>query len=107
MKVVHMTAYRRQGGLRQGQVWLERAFPDRHWVIAAVVDAEDGQRRVVIEPLEDRTREAVFSESYFRRHFMDRQRWLRGRNEKVLRAAQRRDTADLLHEMAHFNARQA
>ncbi|MEJ6022585.1 PhzA/PhzB family protein [Ramlibacter sp. PS4R-6] len=105
MSVVHMSTYRRRGGLRREAVWTERAFPDRHWIISAVVPCEDGQRRVVIEPLEDRSMEAVYSEAYFRRHFIDRHQWLRRQNEKVLRKAHKKDSADLLHEMAQINAR--
>ena len=51
MPVVHISSYRRRGGLRRDQIWVERAFPERHWVITAVVVCEDGQRRVVIEPV--------------------------------------------------------
>ena len=104
MKVIPMTAYRRRGGLRRDQIWLERAFPERHWIITDVVLCDDGQRRVVIEPLEDRASEASYSETYFRRHFMDRHQWLRRENERVLRKVRTRDSADLLHEMAHMNA---
>jgi hypothetical protein len=104
MSVVHLSSIRRRGGLRRDQVWVERAFPERQWVIANVVDAEDGQRRVLIEPVEDRTREAVYSETYFRRHFIDRMRWLRRENERVLRRAHRKEPVELLHEMAHINA---
>ena len=105
MSVVHLSSYRRQGGLRRDQVWVERAFPDRHWVIADVFACDDGQRRVIIEPLEDRTREAMYAETYFRRHFMDRHQWLRRENERVLRRARRQATVELLHEMARINAR--
>lgn len=104
MSVIHMSSYRRRGGLKQGAVWVERAFPDRHWVIAAVIACGDGQRRVVIEPMDDRSLEAVYSEAYFRRHFMDRQQWLRRQNERVLRQARRKDSVELLHEMARMNA---
>jgi hypothetical protein len=79
----------------------------RRRVIADVVLCDDGQRRVVIEPLDDRNSEASYSETYFRRHFIDRHEWLRRENERVLRQAQRRDTVELLHEMAHFNAPRA
>ena len=75
--------------MRRDAVWTERAFPDRHWVISAVVACNDGQRRVVIEPVEDREMEAVYSETYFRRHFIDRHQWLRRENERVLRQARR------------------
>jgi len=105
MSVVHMSSYRRRGGLKRDAVWTERAFPDRHWIISAVVACADGQRRVVIEPVEDRSMEAVYSETYFRRHFVDRQQWLRRENEKVLRKARQKDSADLLHEMAQINSR--
>ena len=105
MNVVQMSSYLRRGGLRRDQVWVERAFPDRHWIIAAVVACDDGQRRVVIEPLEDRTREAVYSETYFRRHFMDRQQWLRRENERVMRRVRRKDPTEVLHEMAQINSR--
>jgi hypothetical protein len=105
MNVVQMSSYLRRGGLRRDQVWVERAFPDRHWIIADVVACDDGQRRVVIEPLEDRTREAVYSETYFRRHFMDRQQWLRRENERVLRRVRRKDPTEVLHEMARINSR--
>ena len=105
MSVVHMSSYRRGGGLRRDAVWTERAFPDRHWVISAVVACNDGQRRVVIEPLEDREMEAVYSETYFRRHFIDRHQWLRRENERVLRQARRKDSVELLHEMTQINAR--
>ena len=103
MNVVHLSSYRRRGGLRRDQVWVERAFPDRHWIIADVFAAEDGQRRVLIEPGEDRTSEAVYSETYFRRHFMDRHQWLRRENDRVLRKARRKEPAQLLHEMAQIN----
>ncbi|MBC5766878.1 hypothetical protein [Ramlibacter albus] len=103
MKVVPMSTYRRVGGLRPGEVWLERAFPDRQWIISGVLLCEDGQRRVVIEPLDDRNSEATYSETYFRRHFIDRHQWLRRENERVLRKARRRDTVELLHEMAQIN----
>ena len=102
MKVVQLAAVRR-GGLRPNHVWVERAFPDRHWIIVDVTTCEDGQRRVLIEPLEDRTREASYSETYFRRHFIDRVEWLRRRNEQVLRQARRREPIELLHEMVHIN----
>ena len=105
MNVVNMSAYCRRGGLRRDQIWVERAFPDRHWVIADVVPCEDGPRRIVIEPLEDRTLEAMYSETYFRRHFLDRHQWLRRENEKVLRRARKKDSVELLHEMAQINAR--
>jgi len=105
MTVVHLSAHRLRGGLRPDQVWVERAFPERHWVIAAVLVCEDGQRRVVIEPVDDRTSEASYSETYFRRHFMDRHQWLRRQNERVLRQARRKDTAELLHEMTRINSR--
>jgi hypothetical protein len=105
MKVVHLSSYRRRGGLRRDQVWVERAFPDRHWIIVDVFAAEDGQRRVVIEPLEDRSLEAAYSETYFRRHFMDRHQWLRRENERVLRNARRKEPVELLEEMAQINAR--
>ena len=104
MKVVPMSAYRRRGGLRRGEVWIERAFADRHWIIADVVVCEDGQRRVVIEPLADRSSEATYSETYFRRHFIDRHQWLRRENERQLRQARRREPAEVLHEMASLNA---
>jgi len=104
MKVVYLSALRR-GGLRRDTVWVERAFPDRRWVIADVQECEDGSRRVVIEPLEDRTREANYSESYFKRHFIHVSNWLKRENERVLRAARRRDSRELLHEMAHMNSR--
>jgi hypothetical protein len=58
----------------------------------------------VIEPLDDRSREAIYAESYFRRHFMDRTEWLRRENERVLRRAKRRDSCELLHEMTQMNA---
>jgi hypothetical protein len=105
MNVVHLSSYRRRGGLRRDQVWIERAFPDRHWIIADVFTGEDGQRRVLIEPVEDRASEAVYSETYFRRHFMDRHQWLRRENERVLRKARRKEPVELLHEMAQINAR--
>lgn len=104
MKVVYLSALRR-GGLRRERVWVERAFPERQWVIADVHEREDGHRRVLIEPVEDRTREANYSESYFRRHFMDRTDWLRRENERVLRQARRKDSSQLLHEMARINVR--
>jgi hypothetical protein len=107
MKVVPMSAYKRRGGLRREQVWLERAFPDRQWIITDVVLCDDGQRRVVIEPLADRNSEASYSETYFRRHFIDRHQWLRRENERVLRKAQRRDNVELLHEMTRINAPRA
>jgi len=94
----------RRGGLRRDRVWVERAFPERQWVIADVQEREDGQRRVLIEPIEDRGSEAIYSESYFRRHFMDRTDWLRRENEKLLRSARRKDLSELLHEMAQINA---
>jgi len=105
MTVVHLSAHGRRGGLRRGHVWVERAFPDRHWVVAEVLVDEDGQRRVVIEPVEDRSREAVYSETYFRRHFIDRHQWIRRENERVLRAARRKEPVQLLHEMARINLR--
>lgn len=105
MNVVQMSSYRRRGGLRRDQVWIEKAFPDHYWIIADVVPCYDGQRRVVIEPVEDRTREAVYSEAYFRRHFMDRQQWLRRENERILRHARRKDPTAVLHEMAQINSR--
>ena len=49
--------------------------------------------------------EAVYSETYFRRHFMDRHQWLRRENERVLRQARRKDSVDVLHEMTQINAR--
>ena len=104
MKVVYLTALRR-GGLRRDSVWVERAFPDRRWVIAAVQDCEDGSRRVVIEPVEDRTLEAVYSESYFKRHFIPVANWLKRENERVLKQARRRASHELLTEMAHMNSR--
>ena len=103
MNVVHLSSYRRRGGLRRDQVWVERAFPDRRWIITDVFTAEDGQRRVVIEPLEDRASEAVYAETYFRRHFVDRHQWLRRENERVLREARRKRPVVLLHEMAQAN----
>ncbi len=105
MSVVHLSSYRRRGGLRRDQVWVERAFPDRRWIISAVLGTTDGRRRVVVEPVEDRTCEAVYSEEYFRRHFLDRHQWLRRENERVLRQARRKDSAELLSEMARINAR--
>jgi hypothetical protein len=105
MSVVHISSYRRRGGLKRDAVWTERAFPDRHWIITAVVACDDGQRRVVIEPLEDRGSEAVYSEAYFRRHFMDRLQWLRRQNERVLRKARGKEPVELLHEMTQINAR--
>ena len=105
MSVFHISSYLRRGGLKQGAVWIERAFPDHHWVISAVVACADGQRRVVIEPVDDPTSEAVYSETYVRRHFIDRQQWLRRQNEKVLRQARRKNSMELLHEMAQINAR--
>ena len=104
MTVVHISAFRRQGGLRRDQVWVERAFPDRHWVIADVQVCEAGYRRVVIEPLDDRSSEAVYSESYFRRHFLDRNEWLRRENERLRRRAKTKPPVLLLHEMASINA---
>jgi hypothetical protein len=103
MKVVYLSALRR-GGLRRDRVWVERAFPERQWVISDIQVGEDGQRRVVIDPLEDRTREATYSESYFRRHFMDRTEWLRRENERVLRRARRKDSLETLRDMARINA---
>jgi hypothetical protein len=105
MTVVQLSAFKRRGGLRRDQVWVERAFPDRHWIIADVLVDVDGQRRVVIEPIDDRTREAAYSETYFRRHFIDRHQWIRRENERVLRAARRKEPVQLLHEMAQINAR--
>jgi hypothetical protein len=104
MSVVHLSSYRRRGGLQRDQVWVERAFPDRRWVISAVLGTMDGRRSVVVEPIEDRSSEAVYSEAYFRRHFIDRHQWLRRQNERVLRSAHRKDSAELLHEMARINA---
>jgi virulence-associated protein VagC len=103
--IVPMSAYRRRGGLRRDQVWVERAFPEHRWIITDVAVMADGQRRVLIEPVEDRTREANYSETYFRRHFMDRHEWLRRENERVLRKAKRKDSAELLHHMAQINSR--
>jgi hypothetical protein len=103
MKVVYLSTLRR-GGLRRDRVWVERAFPEKQWVIADVHDREDGQRRVVIEPLGDRHSEAIYSESYFRRHFMDRMEWLRRENERLQRKARRKDSYELLHRMAQLNA---
>jgi hypothetical protein len=105
MSVVYMSAYRRRGGLKRDQVWVERAFPEHQWVIADVHVCEDGQRRVVIEPIDDRTREASYSESYFRRHFIDRHEWLRRENERVIKGARRKQTVELLSEMAQINSR--
>jgi hypothetical protein len=102
-KVVQLTALRR-GGLRRGTVWLERAYPESQWVVADVPVCDDGQRRVVIEPLGDPTREASYSESYFRRHFIDRIEWVRRENERKLRQARRKDSFELLHQMAQLNA---
>ena len=95
MNIVQLSSYLRRGGLRRDQVWVERAFPDRHWVIAAVFEGEQGQRRVVIEPLEDRGSEAAYSETYFRRHFIDRHEWLRSQNEQLARKARRKDASQL------------
>src|SRR3954468_9412024 len=105
MKVVHLSSYRRRGGLKRDQVWVEGALPRRHWIIADVFADEDGQRRVLIEPVLDRTLEAAYSETYFRRHFIDRNQWLRRENERVLRKARRKQPAVLLDEMAQINAR--
>lgn len=107
MSVIPMSAYRRRGGLRRDQVWVERAFPEHRWIIVDVYAGDEGHRRVVIEPLDDRSREATYSETYFRRHFMDSNEWLRRENEKRARKAKRKDSAQLLHQMAHINARQA
>ena len=104
MKVVYLSALRR-GGLRRDTVWVERAFPDRRWVLTGLHDCEDGSRRVVIEPVEDRSREAAYSESYFKRHFIPVANWLKRENERVQRAARRRDSHELLSEMAHINSR--
>jgi len=105
MKVVNLSSYRRRGGLKRDQVWVERAWPDRQWIIADVFASPDGQHRVLIEPVEDRTRETVYSEQYFRRHFMDRMQWLRRENERVLRTARGKEPAQVLHEMARINSR--
>jgi virulence-associated protein VagC len=102
MTVVYMAGLVR-GRLSRNRIWVERAFPERRWVIADVQVCEDGSRRVVIEPVEDRTREASYSESYFRRHFMDVATWLRRENERVLRKAKRRDSAEVLTHMAQMN----
>ncbi|WP_325538971.1 hypothetical protein [Ramlibacter sp.] len=83
---------------------MERAFPQNQWIISDIQVGDDGQRRVVIEPLDDRTREASYAESYFRRHFMDRTEWLRRENERVLRRARRKTSAEVLHDMARMNA---
>jgi hypothetical protein len=104
MSVVHLSSYRRRGGLRRDQVWVERAFPERRWIISAVLGVTEGRRDIVIEPADDRSREAVYSEAYFRRHFIDRHQWLHRENERVLRKARRRDSAEVLHEMARINA---
>lgn len=105
MKVVHLSSYRPRGGLRPGEVWIERAFPDRHWVIVAVLAREDGQRRVVVEPAADRELEATYSEAYFRRHFIDRHLWLRRQNERNLRQSGRKPSEAILHDMMRANAR--
>jgi hypothetical protein len=105
MSVIQLSHYRPRGGLRRDQVWVERAFPERRWIIANVFADTDGARRVVVEPAHDRTLEAVYTEPYFRRHFIDRHQWLRRENERVLRKARRKDSARLLHEMAQINAR--
>jgi hypothetical protein len=102
--VVFLTGLRR-GGLKRERVWVERACPERQWVIADVQEREDGQRRVLIQPIEDRWSEADYSESYFRRHFIDRTDWLRRRNETVLHQARKKNASELLHEMARINAR--
>lgn len=86
-------------------MWVERAFPERRWIIANVFPDTQGARRIVVEPVEDRTLEAVYTEPYFRRHFIDRHQWLRRENERVLKQAQRKDSVELLHEMAQINAR--
>jgi hypothetical protein len=105
MSVVQMSTYRGRGGLKRDQVWIDRGVPDSHWVIVDVIACDDGQRKVVIEPVEDREREAVYSETYFRRHFMDRLQWLRRENERVLRKSRRKDTVELLHDMLQINER--
>jgi len=104
MSVVHLSSFRRRGGLQRDQVWVERAFPDRRWIISAVLGTMDGRRSVVVEPVDDRSCEAVYSEAYFRRHFIDRHQWLGRENERVLRSARRKDSAEVLHEMARINA---
>jgi hypothetical protein len=104
MTVVHLSALRR-GGLRRDRVWVERAFPEHQWRIADVYESDDGQRRVEIEPLDDPTSYATYSESYFRRHFIDRTEWIRRKNERVLRAARRKNSGEVLHEMATLNSR--
>ena len=105
MSVVHLSAYRPRGGLKRDQVWVERAFPEHRWIISEVLVDDYGQRRVVIEPLEDRTRESSYSETYFRRHFIDRHAWLRRENERALRMARKQDAKELLHEMARMHGR--
>ncbi|MBI5276231.1 MAG: hypothetical protein HY854_07195 [Burkholderiales bacterium] len=102
MTVLYLAGLGR-GGLSRNRIWVERAFPERRWVIADVQVCDDGSRRVVIEPLDDRTREANYSESYFRRHFMDLAAWLSRENERVLRKAKRRDSAEVLTHMAQMN----
>jgi hypothetical protein len=104
MSVVHLSSFRRRGGLQRDQVWVERAFPDRRWIICAVVGTIDGRRSIVVEPIEDRSSEAIYSETYFRRHFVDRHQWLRRENERVLLQARRMNSAELLNEMARINA---
>lgn len=104
MNVFHLSTYRRRGGLKRDEVWIERAFPDCHWMIVDVFASDDGQGRVLIEPVDDRTREAVYSETYFRRHFIDRHQWLRRENERLLRKARRKEPVEVLHEMAQINA---
>jgi hypothetical protein len=104
MSVVHLSSFRRRGGLQRDQVWVERAFPDRRWIISAVVGTIDGRRSIVVEPIEDRSSEAIYSETYFRRHFVDRHQWLRRENERVLLQARRMNSAELLNEMARINA---
>lgn len=58
--------------LETEQVWREKAFPEREWVVSGLIHDQYGRRRVTIEPINDRTRELSYSESYFRKHFEPR-----------------------------------
>lgn len=103
MSVVDLSSYRQQGGLHVNQIWCERLYPEIYWIITDVFVADNGHRRVVSEPLADRECESTYSESYFRKHFIDYVKLLEKRNKLMLKKAKKKKAEQLLDEMALVN----
>ncbi len=100
--VVKMST-RRPVGLVCNEVWVEKAHPEDQWVITAINTDDSGTRHISISPFDDPDSEAVYAESYFRKHFLIRVEWVRRENRRRQRAALRKKATEVFDAMVVIN----